>query len=456
MTIKSKMIMPNLWMGLFSILSTHAADLNVPADYTSIQAAVNAAASGDTIYIAAGIYEGQILILRKNLTLVGETGATIKAKKGMNVGFPNYALSTPLLGIGSSEVVIKDLIFDGGRLQDAYPNYGLVGVFYVGSSGRLEDCTVKGFSDARGPDAWRTGGFGVSVANPAELNRPEQQIQISRNTFEDNGLSIWVTGAWGELSDVRMRFTIQENTILGAGPSKDNQQIGILISQGATGSVGGNHISGFCFTGPDPATDGGILHLDWSVFNGGTTLINMSPVRYETNVFFNNRRSLVSVKSNGSQFVNNTFVGLGNAHPSDGLWVSGSNPLLQTNDFSKLHRGVVLLGNDPVYKLMLGRASQPQVRANQFCDVDQPIETEPMVDNVIEQDTVICPNPALDIAPAVVLSWPGDRTDWILESAVDTQGPWSTVVATPITDNGSCTVTLKTQAQSQFFRLHKP
>ena len=53
-------------------LTAQAANRHVPDDYTSIQAAVNAAEDGDTIQIAAGIYIEQIQIHQKNLTLLGE------------------------------------------------------------------------------------------------------------------------------------------------------------------------------------------------------------------------------------------------------------------------------------------------------------------------------------------------------------------------------------------------
>jgi pectin methylesterase-like acyl-CoA thioesterase len=51
-----------------------AADLNVPtADYPTIQAAVNAANTNDTIHIAAGVYTGQVLIISKILNRIQAT-----------------------------------------------------------------------------------------------------------------------------------------------------------------------------------------------------------------------------------------------------------------------------------------------------------------------------------------------------------------------------------------------
>ena len=61
------------------VTGASAADIYVPADYTTIQAAVDAAAgSGDVIHIAAGTYQEQVKIDGKSLDLIGAgIGSTI-------------------------------------------------------------------------------------------------------------------------------------------------------------------------------------------------------------------------------------------------------------------------------------------------------------------------------------------------------------------------------------------
>ena len=87
-----------------------AADLNVPADYPTIQAAVNAAQTNDTIHIAPGVYIGQVNVVRKKLTLAGVPGVVLRATTGMPASMTPYDfLTVPVLGVALSEVTIKGI-----------------------------------------------------------------------------------------------------------------------------------------------------------------------------------------------------------------------------------------------------------------------------------------------------------------------------------------------------------
>ena len=131
--LKSRLVIAVI--GLSALFPASAATINVnPGD--SIQAAVNAAVSGDTINIAAGVYEEQVVVVEKDLTLLGEPGAVLKAPAAMTGTLVPYG-STRLtvLGVVLSEVNVSGLGFDGNR--SGVVNAPLTGVYYRSSSGTL-------------------------------------------------------------------------------------------------------------------------------------------------------------------------------------------------------------------------------------------------------------------------------------------------------------------------------
>ena len=56
-----------------------ASTISVPDNYPSIQAAINAASPGDTIYVRAGTYDERIVV-NKTVSLIGESQATTVLK----------------------------------------------------------------------------------------------------------------------------------------------------------------------------------------------------------------------------------------------------------------------------------------------------------------------------------------------------------------------------------------
>jgi pectin methylesterase-like acyl-CoA thioesterase len=77
--IRPKALVTVLLLGWVAANQATASDLRVPADYPTIQAAVDAAQTNDTIRIASGVYTEQVRIRTNKLTLIGQPGTILRA-----------------------------------------------------------------------------------------------------------------------------------------------------------------------------------------------------------------------------------------------------------------------------------------------------------------------------------------------------------------------------------------
>ena len=114
--------------------------IHVPNDYATIQEAIDAAGSGDTIMVAAGEYDAFLVEARANISIIGAEGATVTSA--------NLITALPVVGNAwvmaavyeSQNINIKGINFDGigvGGKEVA------VGIAYVDSTGRIADLTVE-------------------------------------------------------------------------------------------------------------------------------------------------------------------------------------------------------------------------------------------------------------------------------------------------------------------------
>ena len=69
----------------FKVQPVKAATITVPDDYSTIQAAINAANSGDTVFVKAGTYNEQVFI-NKSISLIGENRGTTIINEPSEVG----------------------------------------------------------------------------------------------------------------------------------------------------------------------------------------------------------------------------------------------------------------------------------------------------------------------------------------------------------------------------------
>ena len=139
METRPKVSLATLILGLAAAVSAIAADLNVPTTaYPTIQAAVNAAQTNDTIHIAPGVYTGQVEIVSKTLTLIGQPGTILRATTNMT-SFAG-SVNSPIMEIRTSQVTVRGLTFEGERLAERFVGPGdLLGIYLRSSSGNVEN-----------------------------------------------------------------------------------------------------------------------------------------------------------------------------------------------------------------------------------------------------------------------------------------------------------------------------
>jgi hypothetical protein len=396
--------------------AAEAATLHVPADYPTIQAAVDAAApAGDEILIAPGVYQQQVFIAEKKLTLSGSAGTVIEAWTGMNwiAGGPSHDL---VYITTSADVVIRNIEFNGRRLAASMPNQNalLEAVLFYGASGRVENCVFTGFrgiNNLGNPTTPPRGGmgFGLAAFSPVSTGSGVIHVQVLNCTFTDNGISMAFAGDFGPagINDptlLRATFTVAGNTIAGVGPTSLGYQDGIEIYQGASGVIKNNRIIDHC------NTSGG----NWFNWSGGIQAFPVAgrteplkPLRIECNTFAGNQKHLILVLADDSQVINNVFDGSGSTPASDGIWLTGSTVRTAINVFTNLNRGVILAANSSQLLTGSGVAVNPALLGNQFYDVTTPVTVQAGVVNASELGSEFSPGGFGDLTCSPARGLPG-------------------------------------------------
>jgi pectin methylesterase-like acyl-CoA thioesterase len=115
------------------------------ANFSTIQAAVNASASGDTVQVCPGIYPEQVII-KKGLNLIGiqsgnaDAAVVISPAGGMspNVTGVGGPIAAGIAVISASPVSIANVVVDGSNNQIKSCGVDLVGIFFQNASGSIK------------------------------------------------------------------------------------------------------------------------------------------------------------------------------------------------------------------------------------------------------------------------------------------------------------------------------
>ncbi len=205
---RSVVIVPALRSILITLLSAigvfagrvDAATLRVPADYSSIQQAIVAAASGDVIAIAPGTYYENLQLLGKQLTLRGESGATATVVDGQQIGRVIYADA--------------DCVIEGLTIRNGVSQHG-AGVHVSAGSATIRNCVIED-NQALPFDLGVGGGIYLGLDNTGCVI---EDSVIRNNYAGDSGGGFYDTGFFA-LSEVRRNLFQGNGCHVGGGAAR--------------------------------------------------------------------------------------------------------------------------------------------------------------------------------------------------------------------------------------------
>jgi len=195
-----------LGMLFFGVIPVWADTINVPADYATIQEAINNASAGDTINVAAGTYNEHILIDKSNLNLIGEDKETTivnarqnsswsVAKAGILIG--QYPLTGGVSGVTVRGFTIRDAALQedgtpyGGNKYGSGPG-GLAGIqIYNSSNNTIEgNILINNYWQIWIVAEWPAAGYTECKNNSIVNNIIRDSTRDGIYLYSDGGVSV--------------------------------------------------------------------------------------------------------------------------------------------------------------------------------------------------------------------------------------------------------------------------
>src|SRR5437762_8007286 len=311
--------------------------IRVPLNYPTIQAAINAAANGDTVLVAPGTYVENINFSGKAITVTSESGPEITLIDG------NRADSVvKFISVEGRSSVLSGFTVLNGRSGFDTPGFGDGGGIWI----RNSSPTITGniIANNRACD-----GLGISASFSSPLIRGNTIVNnVHEGCSGGNGGGISVGGA--------SSAEIIENVIASNFQYSANGG-GISLFAAGNPIIRGNIIKGNTATGLSPCASG-----------GGIYMVNWSDALIVQNVITGNKAGcgggiywLVPTGSNvkGPRLVNNTIADNDGATGS-AIYADGFHAVVQ------LHNNIIAgkNGQNAVYCGNAGDASTPVFRFN--------------------------------------------------------------------------------------------
>lgn len=246
----------SLWIAGVMMMSGHASAQSFVVDddsqcsganFTSIQAAVDAVPVGSTISVCPGIYDEQVRV-GKSLSIksVGTDNQNQVVIRPTRLVQSADVEGTPVIAIvfigDTTNVNLEGLTIDGAANDVIGCEPFLIGVLYYKASGLIRDSIVKNIRLRDPQQAGCQSGVGIFVLSGNDADDAFSNVQILGNRIFD------YQKAGIAANDAHTEVAILNNTVTGDGAIATNAQDGIQVAFGARGTVSNNTIGNHIYT----------------------------------------------------------------------------------------------------------------------------------------------------------------------------------------------------------------
>ncbi|MGA9993989.1 MAG: right-handed parallel beta-helix repeat-containing protein [Pyrinomonadaceae bacterium] len=262
------------------------------AQFTSIQAAVSAAGSGDIIKVCPGTYQEQVRINKPltvqgiavgnlNLILIKPAPAIVNSASITN---PTSLIAAIVLVENASNVNLINLTVDGATNGNVCGT-NIVGIYYRNASGKADSVAVRNIRLVAGNEGCQSG-LGIFAQSGGGGSSKLQVLNSSVHDYQKNGITGNETGT---------ELTAIGNNVSGDGATPFIAQNGIQVANGAKGFITGNSVINNDYAGctsPDTcaATASNIL-----VFNASYANVSLNSLgKSQINIFLQANKSEAS------------------------------------------------------------------------------------------------------------------------------------------------------------------
>jgi parallel beta-helix repeat protein len=314
------------------------------AAYTSIQAAVNAAKSGDVIRVCAGTYHEQVVI-GKSLSLEADNGVivipsdVVANAAGLSSAEP---IATIVLVKNAENVSLQGFIVDGSANGLTACGPTLIGILYQDASGSIAHNAVRNVRLANDLTGCQSG-LAIDVESSSSGQSSVTIADNSVDGYQKNGITADEPGT---------EVFVTNNAVTGLGPTTGAAQNGIQIGFGAQGRVTNNVVADNIYSPCESATN--------CPSNATGILIYQSDgVRVERNTVGSNQVGIFVAANNGNIAGNTVFhsvalygialVGNGNSVSSNDIstsddaavYIQGNQNTVFDNEFTGAAFGIL-------------------------------------------------------------------------------------------------------------------